>query len=61
MAGHIHKHPLRNQLVHQNFAQFAIPLTVEEIFDRYRRAEIFVEGFFDDLQQYIGRQLGNGC
>ena len=46
---------LRNQLVHQNFAQFALPLTAEEIFDRYRKAEKFVEGFFDDLQQYIVR------
>ena len=46
---------LRNQLVHQNFAQFAVPLTAEEIFDRYRKAEKFVGGFLDDLQQYIGR------
>ena len=52
---------LRNQLVHQNFAQFPVPLTAEEIFNRYREANLFVEGFLDDLQQYIGRETGNGC
>ncbi len=51
---------LRNQLVHQNFAQFNIPMTAAEIFDSYKKADEFVEGFLGDLQQYIDNQTGNG-
>ena len=46
---------LRNQLVHQNFAQFTVDFTAEDIFDLYQKANEFVEGFLDDLQQYIVR------
>ena len=52
---------LRNQLVHQNFAQFNVPMTAAEIFDLYKRADEFVEGFLSDLQQYINAQARNGC
>ncbi len=51
---------LRNQLVHQNFAQFNVPMTAAEIFDSYKKADEFVEGFLGDLQQYINNQIGNG-
>lgn len=52
---------LRNQLVHQNFAQFTVDFTAEDIFELYQKANEFVEGFFDDLQQYIVRQPASGC
>ena len=47
---------LRNQLVHQNFAQFNVPMTGTEIFGLYEKANEFVEGFLSDIRQYINDQ-----
>ena len=44
---------LRNQLVHQNFAQFSIDKTVAEIFEQYEKANKFVEGFLGEIKQYL--------
>lgn len=44
---------IRNQLVHENFAIFPLDKTVDEIFQLYRSALIFVKVFPAMLQQYI--------
>ena len=44
---------LRNQLVHQNFAAFALDKTVDEVFDLYKNALAFVDTFPNDLKEYI--------
>ena len=44
---------LRNQLVHENFAQFSVEKTVAEIFEQYEKANKFVEGFLGYIKQYI--------
>ena len=36
---------LRNQLVHQNYADFQLDKTLEEIYERYRLATIFLNTF----------------
>lgn len=47
---------LRNQLVHQNYAQFNINKTVPESIELYRTATHFVELFQRDLAQYINNE-----
>ncbi len=43
---------LRNQLVHENYAEFPLNKTAHEIFDLYRKADRFVEGFPEDIKRY---------
>ena len=44
---------LRNQLVHENYAEFPLDKTAEEIFDLYQKANRFVEGFPEDIERYV--------
>ena len=44
---------LRNQLVHQNFSIFPLEKTVDEIYDLYQRALIFVEEFQNAFGEFI--------
>ena len=44
---------LRNRLVHENYAQFSMDKTVGEIFDLYKRAEMFVSSFREAMDAYI--------
>lgn len=43
---------IRNQLVHGNFAAFALEKTAEEIYELFRSALLFVNGFPQDLRDY---------
>ena len=53
---------LRNQLVHENFAQFSINKTTSEVFEQYQKANKFVERFFSAIRQYINDQGSkNAC
>ena len=47
---------LRNQLVHENYAEFPLDKTVEEIFDLYQKARRFAEGFPEDIERYTNSQ-----
>ena len=47
---------LRNQLVHQNYAQLSINKTVTESIHLYRIATYFVEIFRTDLAEYINAE-----
>lgn len=51
---------LRNELVHENYATFAMPKTSDEVFAQYRAAMRFVDGFADDLRQHMASQPING-
>ena len=44
----------RNPLVHENYAQFPLEKTVEEIYARYRDALIFVDSIGLHLERYSG-------
>lgn len=44
---------IRNQLVHQNFAEFYLDKTVDEIYKLYRDALVFVELFPLKLKDYL--------
>ena len=44
---------IRNQLVHQNFAIFPLDKTVNEIYQLYNNALVFIEVFPVKLQEYI--------
>lgn len=47
---------LRNELVHQNFAQYPLDKTVDEVFALYENAATFVDRFPDDIRQHINEQ-----
>ena len=49
---------LRNQLVHGNFATFSLDKTLDEVFNLYRDANRFVEGFPEAIREHI-RQTKN--
>ena len=42
---------VRNSLVHQNFAQFSLEKTVEEIYDSYRTGLLFVNSISSHLER----------
>jgi hypothetical protein len=44
---------IRNQLVHQNFADFYLEKTSEEIYKLYKDALVFVELFPLKLRDYL--------
>ena len=44
---------LRNQLVHENYAEFPLDKTAKEIYDLYQKANRFVERFPEDIELYI--------
>lgn len=44
---------LRNQMVHMNFAQFAMEKTAEEIYGLYVRARLFLEVLPDKLEEHV--------
>jgi hypothetical protein len=46
----------RNQLVHQNFAIFPLEKTAEEIYNLYKNALLFVEGFPSKLREFAHPQ-----
>ena len=46
---------IRNELVHQNFAQYTLDKTVDEVFDLYESAARFVDRLPDDIRQHINR------
>ena len=45
----------RNAMVHGNYADFLLNKTVDEVFELYQKANIFVEGFADNVMEYLGR------
>lgn len=45
----------RNELVHENFAVFSLSKTVDDIFDLYQEALVFVDGFPQELRNYLQR------
>ncbi len=47
---------LRNQLVHGNYADFQLNKTVDEAYELYRIATIFVEGFSDSAREFISSE-----
>ena len=47
---------LRNQMVHENYADFQLNKTVEDVYSLYARAARFVDEFPDAIRQFIGRQ-----
>ncbi len=47
---------LRNQMVHENYADFQLNKTVEDVYSLYTRAARFVDKFPDAIRQFIGRQ-----
>ena len=46
---------LRNAMVHGNYMNFTLNKTVAEVFELYQKANIFVEGFSDNVMEYLGR------
>ena len=48
---------LRNQLVHENFAAYPMAKTVDEVFDLFKKADIFVNGFTDEIREYLALNL----
>ncbi|MEW6380112.1 MAG: HEPN domain-containing protein [bacterium] len=44
---------VRNQLVHQNYATFPMDKTVQEIYDLYKKALLFVDAFPKKLRVYL--------
>ena len=46
----------RNDLVHGNYADFSLNKTVDEVFCLYQKAGRFVEGFADNIREYINIQ-----
>ena len=60
---------LRNQLVHRNYAAFPLTKTVDEVFDLYQKARLFVrnkcihrteyEGFPSEISAYIEQSTLN--
>ncbi len=53
---------LRNQLVHENYADFRLEKTVDEIYELYRTALYFLRVFPDAIRQWIeaGNASGEG-
>ena len=47
---------LRNQMVHEDYADFQLNKTVEDVYSLYTRAARFVDEFPDAIRQFIGRQ-----
>ena len=47
---------LRNQMVHEDYADFQLNKTVEDVYSLYIRAARFVDEFPDAIRQFIGRQ-----
>ena len=47
---------LRNQLVHEDYATFSMQKTPTEVLAQYRSARRFVDGFADDLREYVAEQ-----
>ncbi len=47
---------LRNQMVHESYADFQLNKTVEEVYSLYTSAARFVDEFPDAIRQFIGRQ-----
>lgn len=43
----------RNNMVHENYANFPLNKTVAEVFELYQKANIFVEGFARNVLDYI--------
>ena len=46
---------LRNQMVHENYADFQLNKTVEDVYSLYTRAARFVDEFPGSIRQFIGR------
>ena len=44
---------LRNQMVHNNYADFQLSKTVDEVYDLYRSATRFVSEFQDTIREFI--------
>ena len=47
---------LRNELVHQNFAQYPLDKTVDEVFELYETAANFVDRFPNDIRQHMSER-----
>ena len=47
---------LRNQMVHEDYADFQLNKTVGDVYSLYIRAARFVDEFPDAIRQFIGRQ-----
>ena len=47
---------LRNQMVHEDYADFQLNKTVEDVYSLYTRAARFVDEFPVAFRQFIGRQ-----
>ena len=47
---------LRNQMVHENYADFQLNKTVEEVYSLYTRATRFVDEFPEAIRQFIRRE-----
>lgn len=43
IAGFMEIGSLRNQLVHNNYASFSLPKTLQDVYDLYRRGDAFVQ------------------
>ena len=46
---------LRNQMVHENYADLQLNKTVEDVYSLYTRAARFVDEFPGSIRQFIGR------
>ena len=47
----------RNELVHENYALFPLNKTVEEVYELYEKAYIFVDSFPNHMREHIGIPL----
>ena len=45
----------RNDMVHGDYMNFPLDKTIDEIFELCQKANIFVEGFADNVTEYLGR------
>lgn len=50
----------RNDMVHENYANFPLNKTVAEVFELYQKANIFVAGFARNVLDYIAVQSLDG-